>query len=430
MTKLLKNAPLGLLSWLIVVTVWLIWEPVEVEPGWGPQVKLWQGDIDTIAHLLLLVPIAVVLAVAAYRTKSRWPILQPIAILTLLGLVLEFGQFWVKGRAVSLDDLIANLSGAALAVWLTTSLLRRGIRAPLVLGVITGLVYGSVLIGTGYKAVAFNENFRLAEWDPHFQVLVGDEFQAERKYEGRVLFARICAGEATKEVCIEPGANDHDRRLLTEVAKKSQRCAIFARVNSGTDDQVGPARIVTFSLGSEIRNISLAQKGQDLVFRIRTPQTGPNGVRPQFNLPGAVPTGIPTEVGAVFSNGVVTMTAQSQAELVSAEFRPGLLRNWLLQRSLVGFMDLRSMESTARNVLLGAFVLIAPLAFGAGWLLRTRWLTALLACPALAAAALWAIDTWVLSTLPPSLFELTVAGGAAALGVALARCGIGREAQQ
>ena len=45
-----------------------------------------------------------------------------------------------------------------------------------------------------------------------------------------------------------------------------------------------------------------------------------------------------------------------------------------------------------------------------------------------AAASLWAVDTWVLGTLPPGVIEPLLAMGAAELGVALAvwdqsRCG-------
>lgn len=422
MIKLLKNAPLGLLSWLIAVAVWLMWEPLAVEGGEEYKVMLWQGNADTLAHILLLAPIAVVLAVAAHKSDSRRPILQALAISTFIALLLEFGQWWVEGRGVSLDDFLASVLGAALVVWLTISLMRRGFRSRNLLVAVAGVVCCVVLLGSVYEAVLFNRNFRLTEWDPLFQVIAGEEFGDQRNYEGRVLSAQICAGEPTHEVCIEAGASANDRRLLTGVAQQSQRCGISAWINSSSNNQTGTARIITFSLGVGNRNITLGQKGRDLVFRIRTPQTGPNGVRPQFILSDAVHYGKPTQVRAVFDKGAMTMTAESQTELVSAKFRPGLLHNWLLKRSLFngGAGELRVLGSTARNLLTTAFVLIGPVGFSIGWLLRTRWLIASLACPALAAAGLWTIDSWALSTLSPSLFELTAAAGAAGLGVAFA----------
>jgi hypothetical protein len=54
------------------------------------------------------------------------------------------------------------------------------------------------------------------------------------------------------------------------------------RVRSASADQSGPARIATISLDPYLRNLTLGQEGADLVVRLRTPQTDPNGMPEHF----------------------------------------------------------------------------------------------------------------------------------------------------
>jgi Concanavalin A-like lectin/glucanases superfamily len=60
---------------------------------------------------------------------------------------------------------------------------------------------------------------------------------------------------------------------------------IEAWVTTRSLDQSGPARIVTYSDGAASRNFTLAQEGDDLVFRLRTRGSDPNGTAGQASVP-------------------------------------------------------------------------------------------------------------------------------------------------
>jgi len=63
-------------------------------------------------------------------------------------------------------------------------------------------------------------------------------------------------------------------------ALRSHRLEMSLRLRSFAPDQDGPARILTLSAGTRQRNLTLGQDGDDLVLRLRTPATGPNGTYP------------------------------------------------------------------------------------------------------------------------------------------------------
>jgi hypothetical protein len=64
------------------------------------------------------------------------------------------------------------------------------------------------------------------------------------------------------------------------------------RIRCATDDtnQDGPARIVSNSFSTLLRNFTLGQQGADLVFRLRTPLTGDNGSFLETVVPGVFST--------------------------------------------------------------------------------------------------------------------------------------------
>ncbi len=78
---------------------------------------------------------------------------------------------------------------------------------------------------------------------------------------------------------------------LTRGIVKSNQFTINASLAAQDTNQSGPARIVTLSDGPYQRNFTLAQDGPDLVFRMRTPLTGDNGLLPEFVAPGVFASG-------------------------------------------------------------------------------------------------------------------------------------------
>lgn len=61
-------------------------------------------------------------------------------------------------------------------------------------------------------------------------------------------------------------------------AMRSNRLQLAMRMRSSVPEQLGPARILTFSLNPYERNLTVAQDGSDLVIRLRTASTDKNGM--------------------------------------------------------------------------------------------------------------------------------------------------------
>jgi hypothetical protein len=62
-------------------------------------------------------------------------------------------------------------------------------------------------------------------------------------------------------------------------AMRSQRLELELRVRAFESDQTGPARIFTLSADPYYRDLTIAQEGENLILRLRTPGTDLNGVR-------------------------------------------------------------------------------------------------------------------------------------------------------
>ncbi|HLV02387.1 MAG TPA: hypothetical protein VKZ59_14040, partial [Acidobacteriota bacterium] len=157
----------------------------------------------------------------------------------------------------------------------------------------------------------------------------GDEVGGNRTYLGSVVNALICAGEGAGRLCINERSSSEEKRAFAALAEKSQHVSVHATVRSDTDLQEGPARIVTFSNGPLERNVMLGQEGRDLVFRIRTPRSGLNGVDMQFSLPEAIESGKNTRVTAEFKKGALFLSAEAGGVTRSGSYRPRLLQSSL-----------------------------------------------------------------------------------------------------
>jgi VanZ family protein len=412
----MRKAPLGLLGWLVIVTIWVTWSPFEWKRG-GPDFQLETTfDWEAAGHLLLLVPLAVVLAVLVHRSDSRRPVGYVWGTVVLFGMFLELGQLWIEGRGLSLYDALANCIGVTGAVWGTAQLMRRGLGTCPILVSVGILVFTSVQIGTLYRVLVISQGCRLTGWEPDFVVLAGEERGGHKKYQGRVWNARLCAGEPSSKVCIAPGANEEDRHRLTQAAEASHRIEVSAQVWSYTDKQTGYPRIVTFSQDELHRNTTLVQSGRDLYFRVRTPWSGLDGHQAVFILADAVPTGVPTSVVASFDRCVIRMQAKSAARTVSASFRPDLLRVSALRKHNRGVPGIWGGWG-GLVIVLGLFVAVG---MAVGWLLRPRWRVGVLASPVIAVVSLWMVDTFVLGIPPPGAYEAILVMGATMLGAMLA----------
>lgn len=349
--------PGALLAWLVLVAVWLTWAPfaVRAAPG-APELSLPRNPVDIVGNLLLLAPVAALLALAGRSRGWPRPLLAAGTAAAALSLTLEAGQVLFAGRVVSPYDVALNTAGAVAGAWLALRLARR-VGPVAVRRAVAGAVFAGVALHLALAAGATRSGLRLAGWDAAFPVVAGEEAGGTRRFAGRVWDASVCAGEVPRRVCAAPGAGVGERRVLAAEAEASQRASMEATVLSASARQAGPARILTFSAGPSHRNLTLGAQGEDLVLRVRTPATGENGHRLEFVLPDALPPGVETRVSASVADGAVELRAGSAQGVVAGRFDFDPLAGGAMLRS-IQFLEPAHL---ARARLFGAVVLLLPL---------------------------------------------------------------------
>ncbi len=126
-------------------------------------------------------------------------------------------------------------------------------------------------------------------------------------------YAMVLAGGS---YLVEEANND----LLT-ACRKSNQLTVEAVIHPDRLDQSGPARIVTFSSSAYSRNFTLGQERDKLIFRLRTPRTGDNGVNPETAV-CSIPAGSPLHRGRHLPVGATGGLRRRQGG-VSRGKRPG-----------------------------------------------------------------------------------------------------------
>jgi len=126
---------------------------------------------------------------------------------------------------------------------------------------------------------------------------------------------------------------DADSELL-EACRKSGQLTIEAVIEPDHLKQNGPARIVTFSTSAGERNFTLGQQDDRLIFRLRTPATGTNGVNPEVTL-CRVAAGQPQHVAVTYRPGELACYLNGN-EVYRGRDVQGDFSNWSPQHLLLG----------------------------------------------------------------------------------------------
>jgi len=124
-----------------------------------------------------------------------------------------------------------------------------------------------------------------------------------------------------------------DEKLLNSF-KKTGELTIEAVLNSSRDRQSGPARIISFSSDGYSRNFSLAQESNQLLLRLRTPQTGENGMKPETKL-CSIEAGRSYHLIVTYRDGQLVCYLNGRKVKESAEVR-GNFSNWIPHHLLLG----------------------------------------------------------------------------------------------
>lgn len=123
-------------------------------------------------------------------------------------------------------------------------------------------------------------------------------------------------------------------RLLA-ACRAANTLAIDVTITTADRQQTGPARILTFSSDPYHRNFTLGQEGDRLVFRLRTPETGENGMNPETTVGRGIPAGEPQRVAVRYEPGRLTGVLRGLAT-VDTDAVQGDFSNWEPQSLLLG----------------------------------------------------------------------------------------------
>ena len=414
----LRTLPLAL--GLILVTTAM---PVDLRAPTG-----WDGVIeplDLALNLLLYVPLGLAL--------WRWPRARLLLVAAALSTAIEVSQVWNSDRHPSPGDVATNAAGAVLAAaWVrrrrrvapyldpaSLAVGRRGLVAA------TAALLGVVALGQVPAGPV-----ALADWDPEYPLLLGNEATGDRPWQGTlellaVLPERLSAGQlreasrrparAMAAACVVQPATTlaggpalslgpDAARDLAAAAQAAGGVAVVARIVPANVGQKGPARILSFSSGTRLRNLDLGQEERGLVFRFRTPLSGENGTRR------------PVETGDVLEAGRAVTVAAGYDGRVARLYVDGRLHgreNLAAEACLVPV--LADEELPALCAVLGGALTLVGL-----WLLRGRRGAA--AAAATAGLAFVAALPWLLPGLALALAAMPwwVAGGAAGVAAVTA----------
>ena len=149
--------------------------------------------------------------------------------------------------------------------------------------------------------------------------------------------------DARGTACLEGGAMlvEGPEQALLETCRQSGELTLEVCFVADGVAQTGPARIISFSQDGMHRNWTLAQEDAQLLFRLRTPQTGENGMNPQTTL-FTVAARQRVYVVVSYRDGELAVYRDGRQVPVPAGVR-GDFSNWAPQHLLLGdeFADAR-----------------------------------------------------------------------------------------
>ena len=295
----------------------------------------WRPNfMDVLNNLLLYMP----LGVALQRKRLPFAIIT-IAILSCL---VEIVQLIYPNRHPSLIDMTANILGgiagwclANISLSLKISLPQPAIvRAFLLISSATGILILFVVISQPGLDTDFSN------WNPSYRIAINNELTRDRPWSGTVyslelfdqalsqtqlltlsdvfsksshlkkpstgtkpIFALIPPRIIEQEYgtpILEP---DQEKQIFDALVKRGTM-TLVAWVQTNSLEQFDSARIVTFSRDQYNRNFTLGQEGGRMVFRLRTPATGPNGFDPPLRTSEVLKIGKPLFVAATYDGKI------------------------------------------------------------------------------------------------------------------------------
>ncbi len=160
------------------------------------------------------------------------------------------------------------------------------------------------------------------------------------------------------KMIIEKGAFIAPReaaRAITKQCMATNELRVAAVVTPADAAHAGPARIISLSTDARCRNFTLGQEKDRFIFRLRTTETGQNGMNPQVTLCPLAP-GTPHAIVVTYRPGILTCTLNGKVVLETSKVT-GDFSNWSPKQVLLfgdEYAEHRYWKGTIKDVRIGA----------------------------------------------------------------------------
>ena len=110
--------------------------------------------------------------------------------------------------------------------------------------------------------------------------------------------------------------------LMTERIRQTSQFTLCATIATDELKQTGPARIISLSSDPYHRNFMLGQQDNDLIFRLRTPLTGENGIKFNFIVPNVFTDTNYYRIAISYSNSILKIYIDELNNFYSWQLMP------------------------------------------------------------------------------------------------------------
>ena len=293
------------------------------------------NSTDFVNNLILYIPLGIVLG----GTSLIRAFLFGLGLSTCA----EVLQLGYVDRIPSFLDILSNTCGAVIGYLIARLLLLmkhdpRSLRLyrPVAVAAIPMAILGTLMLLHHSPASDFSN------WSPAFHLAVGNELTGDRPWSGTISELAIypfamsptqvsdLGGQSTTSDSVQKPAmkgspeaaivgpmqstaltrfgrpilsRQEELSLYKDLVKRNQ-LTLVVRMRTNNLEQMGPARIVTYSLNPVSRNFTLGQIGNSLTFRLRTPGSGLNGAAPALYTGPVLSLGHTYLVAAVYDGRI------------------------------------------------------------------------------------------------------------------------------
>jgi VanZ family protein len=346
---------------IVIIIISLIpfpWSRAGISQASRPLATGYENGWDMLENVLFYIPLGLALApwLMSGVGLCRFPAVAITAGASLsLTLILETLQWFLPSRQSSLEDVVCNVLGSLVGFACVDVWNKREMK-----GFLAGYVLLAFLV-----SIPLQRRTALRNWDENFALILGNELTGDRPWRGTIgelsavdqaipdrelkewlhrlryslpINDPISASYVlTENHCCKDRADNlpdliwrtpqgksmsSSHQLLgpdnwlqseTAVAYLNRRIAQKSKFTIGVSfasasaDQEGPARIISISKDPGQRNFTMGQQGSSLVFRLRTPLTGENGVNPQLSVPNVFATKRSHVVIAAYDGSTLTV---------------------------------------------------------------------------------------------------------------------------